>query len=969
MRLLGWSAAVIAVCVAVSTAAAGTIASRLQEEMDRQGPGAIFSVIVNMQDQAPLPTINAELQAARATRLERHARVVSALQEAARGQQPLMAALDQEMRSGGVVGYTSYWIANLVVVQATKETITEIARRPDVDLIEPNFTADLMTPVSGLPKGDSENLDGGPRGIGVTPGLRAIRAPEVWYQLGYTGAGRLIGSLDTGVAGNHPALQTRWRGYQGQHPWQECWLDVLAGNTQFPTDTYGHGTHTTGTMCGLGEATDDTIGVAWGAKWIAANAINQGVGNAFDNDVITCFQWFADPDGNPNTADDVPDVVQNSWRINEQFGGNYTDCDSRWWAVIDGCEAAGVVVTFSAGNEGPGSQTIGSPPDRATTLYNCFAIGAVDATSYGWPYPIASFSSRGPTGCNVPAERKIKPEVVAPGVNVYSSVPGGGYDGSWSGTSMAGPHVAGIVALMREANPNLSVDDIKQILMETSRDEGATGEDNTFGWGFVDAYDAVVGATVGFGQIEGHVTNSSYNNNPIQGARVKLLEIGNQYTTDASGYYSGSAPAATYMVEASHADFRADTVEVALVASQLVAQDFALIDNRGPSIADVANPGTQPQQVVTPIRATITDPSTVAGATLYYRINGNGWLEMPMTPFFGGTFTAPLPPFSRGTQIDYYIAATDGPGNTSMSPPTAPITFYSLYFTEMLFADDVEQDSGWALQASGDNATTGRWVRDNPVGTTYSGRPCQPEDDHTPGAAVKCFVTGNGTPGGDANAQDVDNGCTTLVTPTFNLSGQQQAFVSYHRWWAQEISSDDQFQIDGSSNGGTTWVPLERVGPASDTNWRKVTIELSQHLNLTNNMKLRFKACDLMQGGIVEAAIDDFSMEGFNPGAAAVGDQTLLPARPVLAQNEPNPFNPLTSIKFTLSNPAPTRIEVFDSTGRLVRVLADEPMTAGAHTIVWNGLDDSGRPCGSGVYFYRLKAGAFEQSRRMTILK
>jgi subtilisin family serine protease len=971
MRLLGWTAAIFVACTAVSVAAAGTIAPRLQAEMDRQSPGAVFSVIVNMTDQAPVPALNAELIASKATRAERHARVIDALQTAARGQQPLMANLDAGMRSGGILGYTSYWISNLMVVRGTKEAIAELARRPDVDLIEPNFTADLITPVTmNIPRIDQQSGTGdGTRGIGVTPGLRAIRAPEVWYQLGFNGAGRLIGSLDTGVDGNHPALQNRWRGYQGQQPWQECWLDVLGGNTQFPNDGYGHGTHTTGTMCGLGAATQDTIGVSWGAKWIATNAINQGVGGGFDNDVITCFQWFADPDGNVNTVDDVPDVVQNSWRINEGFGNGYTDCDSRWWNVIDGCEAAGVVVTFSAGNEGPGGTTIGSPPDRATTLYNAFAIGAVDATSFGWPYPIANFSSRGPTGCNVPADRKIKPEVVAPGVNVYSSVPGGGYDGTWSGTSMAGPHVAGIVGLMRQANPNLAVDDIKRILMETARDEGPVGEENTYGWGFVDAYNAVIQATVGFGQIDGYVTNGSWNNNPIQGATVKLLEIGNQYDTDAAGYYNGSAPVATYTVEARHPDFRADTVQVALVANQLVSQNFALVDDHGPSIANVSDFKTRSLQAATPIQATITDPSTVAGATFHYRINGNGWIDLPMTPVFGGLYTFSLPVFSVGTQIDYYIGATDGLGNASSSPATAPATFYTLYFTTLLFADDAEQDNNWSLSASGDNATTGRWVRENPVGTVYQDHPCQPEDDHTYGSGVTCFITENGTPGGDPNAKDVDGGCTTLTAPTFNLNGRTRAFISYHRWWAQEISLDDQFQIDGSSDGGSTWVPLERVGPPADETWRKVTIDLGQYLNFTGNMKIRFKACDQIQGGIVEAGIDDFAIETFNPTTSDAGEQATLPLRPVLEQNEPNPFNPVTTIKFTLSNPAQARIEIFDTTGRLVRALTDAPMTSGVHTIVWNGLDDAGRPVESGVYFYRLKAGAFEQSRRMTILK
>jgi hypothetical protein len=130
-----------------------------------------------------------------------------------------------------------------------------------------------------------------------------------------------------------------------------------------------------------------------------------------------------------------------------------------------------------------------------TTPTNGYAIGAVDG-NFGFPPPIASFSSRGPSTCpghTPPAD--IKPEVVAPGVNVRSSVPGGGYQSNgWSGTSMAGPHVTGIFALLREVNPDIDVATAKQIIMDTARDLGVAGEDNTFGWGIPDAYAAVLEA-------------------------------------------------------------------------------------------------------------------------------------------------------------------------------------------------------------------------------------------------------------------------------------------------------------------------------------------------------------------------------------------------------------------------------------------------------------------------------------------
>jgi subtilisin family serine protease len=366
-----------------------------------------------------------------------------------------------------------------VVVWATKAELLSLAQRADVDLIESNFRATLIEEVDRAYTG-SPTL-----GIGVTNSLRAINADRVWNELGITGAGTIVANLDTGVEGTHPALSARWRG--NTEPASECWRDALGGGTTFPQDSNGHGTHTMGTMCGLGAATGDTVGVAPGAVWIADNAINQGVGSAFDNDVVDAFQWFANPDGNVNTTDDVPDVVQNSWGIDARFGGGYQDCDARWQTVILNCEAAGVVVTFSAGNEGPGAQTHRSPANIATTPTTNFSVGAVDAENFGFPYPIASFSSRGPSDCD---GTSIKPEVSAPGVSVYSSYVGGGY-ARLSGTSMAGPHVAGVVALMRQANPNADVQTIKTALMNTARDEGTAGEDNTYGWGVIDAYAAV----------------------------------------------------------------------------------------------------------------------------------------------------------------------------------------------------------------------------------------------------------------------------------------------------------------------------------------------------------------------------------------------------------------------------------------------------------------------------------------------
>lgn len=438
------------------------------------------SAIIYLKDRPNISSLDQTLHANRTPLAVRHETVINALKEAAERSQPsLLSYLDGRIQAGVVEGYTSYWIMNLVVVSATRDELYKIVQRPEVEAIEGNFKPVLIHPVENATAIDAT------AGIGVTNSLRAINADAVWHNLGITGFGRLVGDLDTGADGDHPALTARWRG--NWHPWQECWRDALGTGTTYPVDDNGHGTHTMGTICGLGAATADTIGVAWEALWIADNSIDQGVGSEFDNDAIGAFQWFADPDGNPSTMDDVPDVVNNSWGAAAYFGLDYQDCDYRWQAAIEACEAAGVVCTFAAGNEGPSAMTLRSPGNICNSPTVNFSIGAVDAENYIWPYPIASYSSRGPSDCDGVT---IKPEVCAPGSYVYSSINTGGYTRK-SGTSMATPHVSGVVALMRQANPDIDVQTIKEVLMNTSRDLGTIGADNSYGQGFIDAYEAV----------------------------------------------------------------------------------------------------------------------------------------------------------------------------------------------------------------------------------------------------------------------------------------------------------------------------------------------------------------------------------------------------------------------------------------------------------------------------------------------
>jgi subtilisin family serine protease len=566
----------LALLTFAGAASAGTLTPGLSAQMEGMDGSDEIKVLVVLKDQADIASLDWNLRALRAPFGQRHREVVQSLRSVAeRSQAPLLQSLEAMRDASTVRGYTPHWLLNAVVVATTVDGVRQLAAREDVDVVEADLVVSLIEPVEMPEKAPLEGRPEARRAIGTTPGVIAVRAPEVWNLLGIDGTGAIVGNMDTGVDGDHPALSARWRGNFA--PASECWRDAIGYGDPTPEDHHYHGTHVMGTITGL--APGDTIGVAPGALWIADNTIDQGAGSAFDNDVLAGLEWFADPDGDPFTSDEVPDVVQNSWGVHEGFSG-YFDCDSRWWTAIDNCEAAGVVLTWSAGNEGPGSQTIRSPADRADGPYNAFSVGS---TQHSPPYSISGFSSRGPSGCG--GADATKPEVVAPGSSIYSAEPGGGYQ-YLDGTSMAGPHVAGVVALMRAANPDLDVTTIKQILMDTAVDLGVAGEDNTYGHGFIDAYEAVLASLTGYGSIEGYVTDSA-TSNPIEGAVVDVVGDPRSATTDATGFYRLLLPEGSYDLDYSAFGYLADTQTFGVLADQATNGDVALVSAPSARISGV----------------------------------------------------------------------------------------------------------------------------------------------------------------------------------------------------------------------------------------------------------------------------------------------------------------------------------------------------------------------------------------------
>lgn len=442
------------------------------------------------------------------------------LQFAEQAQRQLRADLKQQGAD-----FTPLWISNQIVVRnAGRVMATQLAGRPDVAKVDIDeevkgveefaisdlrFQPRFRSPFRLTERGSREISDG--RNIALrTPhskianpqstiewGVQRVNAPAVWA-LGYTGQGIVVANLDTGVRWDHNALKPHYRGWNGttadhNYNWFDAAPEFGPASTT-PVDVNGHGTHTIGTSVG-DDGAGNQIGVAPGAQWIACRnmAGPSGVGSVAR--YTQCFQFALAPtDVNGNNPDPSKgaDITSNSWGCDPGYGEAGCEVPTALITVTQVLRDAGVMVVASAGNNGSACSTVVHAP---ATLDQSFSIGATDSLNN-----IASFSSRGPSTLT----GKVKPDVVAPGVSVRSAT----FDtttsyGFKSGTSMAAPHVAGVVALLWSAAPWLrgDVPTTEAILRATAKPmtsaqicggvAGSQIPNNVYGYGMIDAQAAV----------------------------------------------------------------------------------------------------------------------------------------------------------------------------------------------------------------------------------------------------------------------------------------------------------------------------------------------------------------------------------------------------------------------------------------------------------------------------------------------
>jgi len=617
-RLLGLVSAVLAAigllvipaAAQPSTTSANKIEKSVAAELNTEGNADFY---VEFAEQADLSAASAI-----ADWNQRGEAVVAALQRTATASQ---SDVRKQLDLTGA-DYQPFWVANTILVRNGSNSLAQtLASVDNVTRLRAPRTYALPQPAPGTAEATIDTVEWG---------VNRIRADAVWSTFGVRGEGITVANIDTGVDFDHPALVNQYRGNSGGGTFDHNynWFDPshVCGNPSLaPCDNNNHGSHTMGTMVGFDGGANE-IGVAPGARWIAAKGCESS--SCSDTALLSSGQWVLAPtdlNGANPRADLRPNIVNNSW------GGGGGDT---WYlATVNAWRASGIFPAFSNGNSGPACGTSGSPGDYAES----FSSGAFDINNV-----IASFSSRGPAAAG------IKPNLSAPGVNVRSSINGGGY-AAFSGTSMASPHTAGTVALMWSAAPSL-VGDLTQtsaLLNQTATDTsdltcgGTAGNNNVWGEGKLDAFVAVEQSPRGpVGTLNGTVTNAN-GGAPISGAQVNVTgPVNRSSTTGASGTYQFTLPIGTYSITVSAFGFGNGAATVDVTEGQTTTQDFALTPAPSGTLSGTVSSASGPvANAIVTITGTPIAPATTDAAGHYsFASVPNGTYTVTVTA--GGCFGA-----------------------------------------------------------------------------------------------------------------------------------------------------------------------------------------------------------------------------------------------------------------------------------------------------------------------------------------
>lgn len=1010
----------LAISVAVLATASSVSAMRVDPELAAalaaKTPDQLVPVLL-VYDAGNRPDDDLLADLAGTPQGKRRDAVIAALKKKMKTlQAEAMSVLSNPGLAGQVANVRPLYLAGAISFEGTAGVVAMLSHVPDeATLFHDNVkvTTDAVHP--DRPRVDKLI----PAATDTAWSVKYIHAPRVWSELGIDGTGVIVGHIDSGVWLVHPDLVGGiWHNPgeiigNGIDDDANGFIDDWRGwdfgdNDNVPDDdaagpSYGHGTHTAGTVIGDGTGAVLT-GVAPGAKLIPVKVYNSaGVGGSLGKiwaaeqyclengaRIITMSLGFI---GNISTAflhaerDNCANLRDAGVLVVNAAGNNHDDYDPPLELNLTARVPAPWNPLPAPWSSLGGVMSIGATGYHDHTIYQGSSWGPAkwdNVDPYNdWPY--------------LPGPGLTKPDVSAPGVNVNSTTIGGGYSGdTWTGTSMACPHVAGVAALMLQRNPSLSPAGLDSLLEQTALDLGAAGKDNTFGSGLIDAYAAVMAVPLAvrpdlicMGAVPdplgdrvvdpGQTTPMAfmlYNASPnvvATGVTASLAVVANPYVTvvDAAGAFPNLAPSGmfannilnpfTLQVAAGAPEGYRFTMLLTVQASGGFQRTFDVEWFVGqPEWRTHYTGGVSLTVTDQGIIGFLSDDGTEGDGFRYH--HGGGMLYLGS--FWAGTdagYVCNRDYSGNGSEIYEWQTTTTPNGRVRDLGADGSDQTYAAIFSDAGHANprslQVEQRSLAFGAPDNDRFVVLQYHLANQGATNltnlYAGVYCDfdivssgANFGGTDPARKLTYMYSNGGPycgiallGGasPANLTLVNN--TTYVFPTLAITDANKIAL-----------------LKGQ-------ISVPTAGTASD--WSALT-SVRVNLPAGGEATVAYAVAYGATLADLQAAID--AANALYTPVAAVGPD--LPYRQLrLAPNQPNPFNPATTITYELARDGRARLEVFDLAGKRVRTLVDGPVAAGAHTVVWDGRDDAGDAVASGTYLCRLGADGQATTGKMTLLK
>ena len=920
---------------------AETITAQLFDEMNISSDDDFIRVNISFKDNYNSQQMISETK--NMAKQDKRDYVTSTLKEfTSQTQADLMLQLNELEANSHVREIKSIWISNVVNCEMTKSAINAISTRSEIAAID--FDEDRMILLAPkINKNSDESLHEIRDGREITWNVTIVNADDVWGQ-GYYGAGVIVAVLDTGVNYNHTDLNDHlW-----SHPdYPNHGYDFANGDDN-PMDDHGHGTHCAGTVAGDGTSGSQT-GMAPEATIMCVKLMDSS-GNGNESQCWQAIEY---------AVDNGADVLSMSFGWQHSWGTNRIG----WRNAMDYAYAADVFASVAAGNEGnqqssyPIPDNVRSPgdcpppwlhPDQTLTggLSSVVCIGATDSNDN-----LAGFSGRGPvtweniTGFNDyaynPGMGLIRPDISAPGADIKSLAHynNTGYESGWSGTSMATPCVAGVIALMLSKDFTLTPALIDQII-EENVGVAQNPKNNNFGSGRIDAL-----ASINAVPTPNTPPNAVVNPSPSDTAENIAVN------TNLSWMNGGGA--ASYEVS-----FGTDNPPTNIVNGEAVtSSNYELIELLEYntiyywSINAINDFGNADGPIWSFTTAGPADEDFETGDfTLYpWAFAGNQDWIVQANEVYEGTYSAKSGLITHDQTSELEIVMNVEEDDI--------ISFYTKISCEedqndnwdylAFYIDNVEQDRwdgevSWGYQSyavtAGNRTFKWKYLKD---GSVSSGSDCAWLDYITfPSVAPQ--------------------------PPVLVFNPEEFAFEAL----LNEVITDD-LTIENTGSGiGTYSIELIYTGDWLELDSYSGDVEPDE----IDTIELTIDPNGLENGDYsAEISITDNRNITVIPVTLTVDmvdvDNTLINAN-TLVGNHPNPFNPSTTISFSIADQSNIEVSIYSIKGQKINTLVKDSFGTGVHTTVWNGNDDSGEPVSSGVYFYKLNVnGKTEATKKMLLLK